>query len=139
MALAVIWRFVLDCVCLCLPTLAYTTKGDRNKNGYCDAFRRRDLDVLAGWERQRSVDSFKGKADKRGGLFHQPTKKVLKKVTKMKQKSIIPGYGDSVKQDNDVIIDIKPKQLLEAPAKASGLQKKNNNTDQRNVVLMRVT
>eukprot|EP00019_Armaparvus_languidus_P001898 CAMPEP_0168592582 /NCGR_PEP_ID=MMETSP0420-20121227/7817_1 /TAXON_ID=498008 /ORGANISM="Pessonella sp." /LENGTH=108 /DNA_ID=CAMNT_0008628595 /DNA_START=47 /DNA_END=370 /DNA_ORIENTATION=+ len=38
--------------------------------------------------------------------------KQLKKVTKMKQKSIIPGYGDSEKIDPDVIIDIKPKQLI---------------------------
>jgi len=51
------------------------------------------------------------------------TIKSLKTETVVKQK-IIPGFGDSVKHDKDVIIDIKPKQLVDAPAQSSGLTNK---------------
>merc|ERR1711907_797134 len=45
--------------------------------------------------------------------------KTLKKVTKSKMMQLVPGLGDSVKEDNNVIIGVLVDKLPNAPPAAS--------------------
>ena len=50
--------------------------------------------------------------------------KVLKKITKTKMMQLVPGLGDSTKEDRDVIIGVLVDKLANAPPSSSGQKNK---------------